>query len=99
MYLQLWFNKNIRFVKDIVKKLNGSYKLCTYNEIYNKYSAHLGQMSYNSLISAIPKVWLNILHSANADLVSEPFQYKVHRIIRLDKVTNVIYQKIAYNCN
>ena len=94
VYFQLWFNKNIRFVKDIVKKVNGIYKLCTYKEICNKYNAHLGQMSYNSLISAIPKPWLNILHSANADLVSEPFQYKVHRIIRLDKVTNVIYQEL-----
>ena len=94
VYFQLWFNKNIRFVKDIVKKVNGIYKLCTYEEICNKYNAHLGQMSYNSLISAIPKPWLNILHSANADLVSERFQYKVHRIIRLDKVTNVIYQEM-----
>ena len=81
------------FVKDIVKKVNGSYKLCTYNEICDKYNAHLGQMSYISLISTIPKPWLNILHSANTDLVPEPFQYKIHRIIRLDKVTNVIIVK------
>ena len=91
VYLQLWF---IRFVKDIVNKVNGSDKLCAYNELCYKYNAYLGQMSYNSLIKANLKPWLNILHSANTDLVPEPFQFKVDKIIRLDQFTNVIYQEL-----
>ena len=92
LYVAKWYEKGIKFVSDIVTYENAKYRVYNYDELCNTYNSNLDIMTYNTLRSAIPKYWIQMLNNTELEIAVNHLEYNIDKIITLDKVSNIVYR-------
>ena len=93
LYVAKWYEKGIKFVSDIVTYENAKYRVYNYDELCNTYNSNLDIMIYNTLRSAIPKYWIQMLNNTELEIAVNHIEYNIDKIITLDKVSNIVYRQ------
>ena len=89
-----WYEKSIKFLSDIVTYENAKYRVYNYDELCYTYNSNLDIMAYNTLRSAIPKYWIQMLNNTELETAVNHLEYNIAKIITLDKVSNIVYRKL-----
>ena len=94
LYVAKWYEKGVKFVSDIVTYENAKYRVYNYDELCNTYNSNLDIMTYNTLRSPIPKYWIQMLNNTELETAVNHLEYKIDKIITLDKVSNIVYRQL-----
>ena len=87
------YAKGLKTIKDICE----DDKVLDYNEFILRWPGTLNWLTYNSMLSAIPKRWINIM--INDNVTPNDFEYNYDKLLNRPKITRIVYNQITENPN
>ena len=85
------FESGVIFVKDICDE-NGTF--LGYNDVINRFG-YIPCMQYNSLISAIPQIWKNVIKKDFNANTAEPSDERLNSFLQIKKPTKFCYNQFV----
>lgn len=91
VFYRKWYDNRIRTVSDLIINDN----LMTYEEFEDIYGSDFTVMKFNSIISALPRIWKKVIKQSNyTHGNSEILDVKVDKFIQLFKPNKLVYRNL-----